>query len=134
MGIRDQKRDVIALVLHFSLYIICSARNIGEQTFTGFLRNMKKASALCVRNLVNLCTRMFSISSACLILMLTLTLFMLDSIKTFSFSFRETVRGLRRTSGELAASTSGTLCRSDVWEAKFERDRAAVREDRTQRR
>ena len=77
---------------------------------------------------------MFSISSACLILMLTRTLLILGSIKTFSFSLRETVKGLRRTSGELAASTSGTLCRSEVWDAKFESERAAVRDDRTQRR
>ena len=95
---------------------------------------MKKASALCVRNLVNLCTSIFSISSACFILMLTRILLMLGSIKAFSFSLRETVKGLRRTSGELAASISGTLWRSDVWDAKFERESAAVREDRTQRR
>ena len=66
--------------------------------------------------------------------MLTRTLLMLGSIKTFSFSLRETVSGLRRTSGELAASISGTLCRSDVCDAKFDRERAAVREERTQRR
>ena len=77
---------------------------------------------------------MFSISSACFILMLTRTLLTLGSMKTFSFSLREIVSGLSRTSGELAASISGTLWRSEVWEAKFERDRAAVREDRTQRR
>lgn len=96
-----------------------------------FLRNMKNASALCVKNLVNLCTNMFSISSACFILMLTLTLLMLGSISTFSFSFRETVRGFRRTSGELAASISGTLCRSEVCDAKFDRDSAAVSDERT---
>lgn len=59
------------------------------------------------------------------------TLLTLGSIKTFSFSLRETVSGFRRTSGELAASISGTLCRSDVWDAKFERDSAAVRDDLT---
>lgn len=57
---------------------------------------------------------MFSISSACLILMLTRMLLILGSIKTFSFSLRDTVRGFKRTSGELAASISGTLCRSEV--------------------
>ena len=92
---------------------------------------MEKASALCVKNLVNLCTKMFSISSACFILMLTLTLLMLGSMSTFSFSFRETVRRFNRTSGELAASISGTLCRSEVCEAKFDRDSAAVRDERT---
>ena len=70
-------------------------------------------------------------SSVCLILMLTRTLFTDGSMRTFSFSLRETWRGLRRTSGELAASISGTLWRSDVCEAKFERARAAVKEDRT---
>lgn len=92
---------------------------------------MKKASALCVKNLVNLCTSMFSISSACLILMLIRTLFTLGSIRTFSFSFLDTIKGLRRTSGQLAASISGTLCRSDACDAKSERDRAAVRDERT---
>lgn len=80
---------------------------------------------------MNLWTRICSISSACFILMLTRTLLMLGSIKTFSFSFRAIVRGLRRTSGELAASISGTLCLSDVCDAKLERDRAAVSEERT---
>lgn len=66
--------------------------------------------------------------------MLTRTLLILGSIKTFSCSLRETVSGLRRTSGELAASISGTLCRSDVCDAKFANDKAAVSEERTQRR
>ena len=92
---------------------------------------MKNASALWVRNLVNLCTRIVSISSACFILMLTRTLLTLGSMSTFSFSFLDIVRGFNRTSGELAASISGTLCRSEVCEAKLERDRAAVRDDRT---
>ena len=52
-------------------------------------------------------------------------------MNTFSFSLRDTRRGLRRTSGELAASISGTLCRSEVCEAKLERASAAVREERT---
>lgn len=75
---------------------------------------------------------MFSISSACLILMLTRTLLILGSMRTLSFSLRETVSGFNRTSGELAASISGTLCLSDACEAKLDSDRAAVREDRTQ--
>ena len=66
--------------------------------------------------------------------MLTRMLLMLGSIKTFSFSLREMVKGLRRTSGELEASISGTLWRSDVCDEKFERESAAVREDRTQSR
>ena len=56
---------------------------------------------------------------------------MLGSMKTFSLSFLETVSGFSKTSGELAASTSGTLCRSDAWDAKLERDNAAVSDDRT---
>lgn len=63
--------------------------------------------------------------------MLTRALFMLGSMRTLSFSLRDTVSGLRRTSGELAASISGTLCRSEACEAKSERERAAVNEDRT---
>ncbi len=50
---------------------------------------------------------------------------------TLSFSFLDTVSGFRITSGELAASISGTLCRSEAWEAKLERERAAVSDDRT---
>lgn len=102
-----------------------------KPTLIGFLRRIKNASALCVKNLVNLCTRMFSISSACLILMLIRTLFMLGSMRTRSFSFRATVRGFRRTSGEVWASISGTLWRSEVWDAKLERQRAEVRLERT---
>ena len=56
---------------------------------------------------------------------------MLGSMKTFSFSFRATVSGLSKTSGELAASISGTLCLSEISDAKFERDNAAVNDDRT---
>ena len=92
---------------------------------------MKKLSALCSRNRVNLCTRIFSTSSACLIRMLTRTLFTLGSIRTFSFSLRATVSGVRSTSGLVRASTSGTLCRSEAWEAKLVRVRAAVRVLRT---
>lgn len=80
---------------------------------------------------MNLCTKMCSISSACLILMLIRTLLILGSIRTRSFSFRATVKGFRRTSGDVLASISGTLCLSEVWDAKFERHRAAVKEERT---
>lgn len=100
-------------------------------TLTGFLLRIKKASALCVKNLVNLCTRICSISSACLILILIRTLLILGSIRTRSFSFRATVKGFKSTSGEVLASISGTLCLSEVWDAKFERHRAAVKVDRT---
>lgn len=56
---------------------------------------------------------------------------MLGSMKTFSFSFLETDSGFRSTSGELPASTSGTLCLSDAWDAKLDNASAAVRDDRT---
>ena len=126
--VSNQEGNVVALVPDQQIQ---SKKTRKLPAFMAFLRNMKNASALCVKNLVNLCTNMFSISSACFILMLTLTLLMLGSISTFSFSFRETVRGFSRTSGELAASISGTLCRSEVCDAKFERDSAAVRDERT---
>lgn len=63
--------------------------------------------------------------------MLTRTLFMLGSIRTFSFSFRDIVKGFSKTSGELAASISGTLCLSEVCDAKLESESAAVNEERT---
>lgn len=100
-------------------------------TLTGFLRRMKKASALCVKKRVNLCTRMCSISSACLIFMLIRTLLMLGSISTLSFSFLDTVSGLSSTSGELAASISGTLCLSEACDAKLARESAAESDERT---
>lgn len=56
---------------------------------------------------------------------------MLGSTKTFSFSFLAIVTGLSSSSGEVVASISGTLCRSDAWEAKLDSDRAAVRDERT---
>jgi len=63
--------------------------------------------------------------------MLMRTLLILGSIRTLSFSFRATVRGFKSTSGEVCASISGTLCLSEVWDAKFERHKADVREERT---
>lgn len=63
--------------------------------------------------------------------MLMRTLFMLGSIRTRSFSLRATVKGFNRTSGEVWASISGTLCLSEVCDAKLERQSAEVKEDRT---
>jgi hypothetical protein len=63
--------------------------------------------------------------------MLIRTLLMLGSMRTLSFSFLDIVNGFRRTSGEVCASISGTLCLSEVWDAKFDKHRADVREDRT---
>lgn len=118
---------------HSSVWKFVIRKDISKP-LTGFRRNMKKASARWVKNRVNLWTRICSISSACLILMLIRTLLMDGSMKTFSFSFRDTVIGFRSASGLEAASISGTLCRSAVWEAKFESVRAAVKEARTARR
>ena len=56
---------------------------------------------------------------------------MLGSIKTRSFSFRATIKGFSRTSGEVCASISGTLWRSEICDAKSERQRADVRDVRT---
>jgi hypothetical protein len=95
---------------------------------------MKKGSALCVKKRVNLCTKICSISSACFIRMLTRTLFTDGSIRTRSSWFRDTVNGLRMSSGDVRASISGTLCLSLACDAKLERDRAAVRVLRTQER
>lgn len=75
----------------------------------GFLRRIKNDSALCVKKRANLWTKMCSISSACLILMLMRTLLIEGSMRTRSFSFRAIVRGVSRTSGDVCASISGTL-------------------------
>lgn len=103
-------------------------------TGTGFRRKMKKASALWVKNRVNLCTKMCSISSDCFIRMLTRTLFTDGSTRTRSSWLRDTVSGLSSTSGEVFASISGTLCRSEACEAKLDSESAAVSVCRTQER
>ena len=63
--------------------------------------------------------------------MLMRTLLMLGSIRTRSFSFLATVRGLSNTSGEVFASISGTLCLSEVCDEKLDRQRADVSDERT---
>jgi hypothetical protein len=112
----------------------CAHSSPHQPTSIGFLRKMKKGSALCVKNLVNLCTKICSISSACFIRMLTRTLFTEGSTRTRSSWFRATVNGLRMSSGEVFASISGTLCLSLACDAKLESERAAVRVLRTQER
>lgn len=133
MRIGDEERDIISLFLVRQCFYQ-QLPKVRWLTTTGFLRRTKNASALCVKNLVNLCTKICSISSACFILMLMRTLLTLGSMKTRSFSFLDTVIGFNSTSGDDLASISATLCRSAVCEAKFDRERAAVRDDRTQRR
>jgi hypothetical protein len=133
MKVRNQKRDIIALPNEsVPTYIsLQSPLPQAAHTLIGFLLKIKKASARCVKKRVNLWTRIFSISSACLILMLIRTLLILGSMRTRSFSLRATVRGVRSTSGDVCASISGTLWRSEVCDAKLERHRAEVREERT---
>ena len=83
---------------------------------------------------MNLCARMRSISSACLILIEIRIELTLGSMSTFSFSLREMVNGVNNTSREEAASISGTLCRSTVCDAKLSSVNAAVRVERTHER
>jgi len=75
-------------------------------TGTGFLRSTMKLSALCIMKRVNLLHKIRSISSACLMLMLSRIELTEGSMRTRSFSFREIVKGLRRTSFEVLICTS----------------------------
>jgi hypothetical protein len=92
---------------------------------------MTKFSARIIMNRVNLWQRIFSISSACLIEMLTRTELIDGSMSTFSLSLRATTSGWRSTSGVLLASISGLLCRSTTWDEKFSSVSAAVSDART---
>lgn len=76
----------------------CGVKSQTTLTAIGFLLRIMKLSARPVMNLVNLWQRIFSISSACLMAILTRTELMDGSIRTRSLSFREMVRGVRRTS------------------------------------
>lgn len=96
--IGDQEGNVITLV---ALVNTDSRSQRILRTGTGFLLSTMKLSARWVMNLVNLWARILSISSACLILMLTRTEFTEGSMNTRSFSLREMVRGLRRTSRDV---------------------------------
>ena len=93
--IGDQERDVVSLANPLATR---TKRLKIQQTLTGFLLKTTKLSARCIMNLVNLWHKILSISSACLILMLTRMEFTEGSISTRSFSFLEIVSGLRRTS------------------------------------
>lgn len=72
-------------------------RDIGR-TGTGFRRRTMKLSALCIMNRVNWWHSIRSISSACLILILSLMELTDGSMRTRSFSLREMVSGFRSTS------------------------------------
>lgn len=96
---------------------------------TGRRRSTTNCSARCCRNAVNLCARMRSISSLCLIRIDTLVELIDGSINVDSLSVRVMVIGVRRSSLLLRSSTSGRLCRSTVCEGKFRKQRAASRVD-----
>lgn len=97
----NEEADIVALHRNVSFL----ARSLEEEqvlpTLIAFLLRMKNDSALCVKKRVNLWTRMCSISSACLILMLILTELTLGSMSTLSFSLRAMVSGVSSTSGEV---------------------------------
>lgn len=131
MEVCNQEGDIVSLGRPSTSVSVNCRPEQRVSTLMGFLRRIKKDSARCVKKRVNLWTRICSISSACLILMLIRMLFIDGSIKTRSFSLRATVKGVRSTSGDVRASTSGTLCRSAVWDAKLERQSAAVKLLRT---
>ena len=75
--------------------------HLTELTAIGFLLRITNPSARIIMNLVNFLQRIFSISSACLIAILSRIELTEGSIKTLSDSFRETVRGWSRTSGDV---------------------------------
>lgn len=97
-----------------------------------------KLSARCIMNRVNLWHRIFSISSACLIFMLTRIELIEGSTSTRSFSLREMAKELRSTSFDdlmnnqsnyrsaqcaidtYLTSTSGLLCRSTTCRASID--------------
>jgi len=85
---------IIIIIITIIIIIIIKE----SQTLTGFLRSTTKFSARCIMKRVNLWQRIFSISSACLILMLKRMELMELSMRTFSFSLRLMIRGVRRTS------------------------------------
>jgi hypothetical protein len=97
VGIGDEKRDVVSLE-HDLVSNLDDDSHQKILTCTGFLRSTMKLSALCIINLVNLWHRIRSISSACLIFMLIRIELTDGSMRTRSFSLREIVNGLRRTS------------------------------------
>jgi hypothetical protein len=97
VGIGNQKRNIISLG-HIIISNLDQSSDQREPTCTGFLRSTIKLSARCIINRVNLWQRIRSISSACLIFMLIRIELTEGSMRTRSFSLREIVNGLRRTS------------------------------------
>ena len=83
-----------------SVTVLRSCSTVITRTGTGFLRRTMKLSARCIMNRVNLWHRIRSISSACLTLILMRIELTEGSMRTRSFSLREIVNGLSRTSLE----------------------------------
>lgn len=98
---------------------------------TAFRRKMKKFSARIIKNRIIFLHKIISISSACLILIDTLTEFTDPSINTFSFLFREMITGASSNSVLPIVSISGLLCRSTSCDEKFSRHIAACSVDLT---
>lgn len=84
-----------------------SCHNMYGYTGIGFLLRMMKFSARPVKNLVNLCARIRSMSSACLILILIRIALIDDSTRTCSFSFRAICIGFKSISEEFLSSVQG---------------------------
>ena len=115
---------------------ICSVwklvmRKLMSYPSRGFLRRMKKCSALIITKLMNFLHKIFSSSSACLMAMDTRIELTDPSIKALSFSFRLTITGVRSNSLLLLTSTSGLLWRSTTCDSKFSRHMVAVSVERT---
>jgi len=73
-------------------------RKLRSYPLRGFLRRMINCSARCIKKRENFSVKISSISSACLMQMLTRTELMDGSIKHLSFSLREMVTGCNRSS------------------------------------
>ena len=101
MVVGYQEGDVVALTRAKFKRAYRGTIQIMKRTLTGFLLRTMKLSARCIMNRVNLWHSIRSISSACLILMLMRTELTEGSMRTRSFSFREMVRGFKRTSFEV---------------------------------
>lgn len=80
-----------------------------ELTGTGLRLSITKSSARVIINRVNFRQSSFSISSDCLIAMLTRTELIDPSISTRSFSFRLIITGFSSSSLEVRTSISGLL-------------------------
>lgn len=138
MEISNQKADVVILKIQFSfvnmlqkITVYVRECRIIIYTCIGVRLNIIKFSARNIIKRINLWQRIFSISSACLTAILTRIEFTELSIKTFSFSLRLIMIGVKSNSLLLLTSISGLLCRSITWEEKFWRHIAAVNEDLT---